>query len=227
MKPDEFNPATYHHKELDMGHLWKITSKSHRCFSILSATFVGLLLGLTLSIPASGAIWVDVTGIRSTGITEWTFHGSDTITDFGGTVTASFSWNNFSSYVNETHFPSIPPGQLAITNTTKSTSQTGKFLSLADGGANFDDDFILNFNGPLDIENGDVFTLAGTFNMNIDINQLAPNGLPYSGTNTQTSDFGSLALSVVAIPEPTTLILSIALLSGMFYPRRRPLTFCA
>ena len=210
-----------------MRHLLKITSKSHRCFSILSATFGGLLLGLTLSIPASGALWVDVTGIRSTGITEWTFHGSDTITDFGGTITSSFSWNNFSSYVNENHFPSIPPGQLAITNTTKSMSQTGKFLSLVDGGANFDDDFILNFNGPLDIENGDVFTLAGTLNMNIDINQLAPNGLPYSGTNTQTSDFGSLTLSVVEIPEPTALILSIALLSGMFYPRHRPLTFCA
>lgn len=204
-----------------MGHLWKIASKNYRCFSIVSATFVSLLLGLTLSIPASGALWVDVTGIRSTGITEWTFRGSDTITDFGGTSTASFSWNNFSSFVNETHFPSIPSGQLAITNTTNSTSQTGKFLSLTDGGANFDDDFILNFNGPLVIENGDVFTLAGTFNMDIDINQFVPNGLPYSGTNTQTSDFGSLTLSVVAIPEPTTLVLSIALLSGMFYPCRR------
>ena len=92
------------------------------------------------------------------------------------------------------------------------------------GGSNFNDDFILNLNGPLDVENGDAFTLAGTFNLNIDINQLAPNGLPYSGTNTQTSNFGSLTLSVVAIPEPTTLMLSIALLGGMLYPRYRPLT---
>jgi hypothetical protein len=210
-----------------MGRLWKIAFKSHRCFLILSATFVALLLGLTLPRPASGALWVDVTGIRSTGVTNWTFHGSDTITGFGGAVTSSLFWNNFLDYVTETHYPFIPSGELAITNTTRSTSQTGKFLSLVNGGSNFNDDFILNLNGPLDVENGDAFTLAGTFNLNIDINQLAPNGLPYSSTNTQTSNFGSLTLSVVAIPEPTTLILSIALLSGMLYPRYRLLTCCA
>ena len=210
-----------------MGCLSKITFKSHCRFLILPATFVALLLGLTSPRPANGALQVDVTGIRSTGVTDWTFHGSDTITGFGGTVTSSLSWNNFLDYVTETHYPLIPSGELAITNTTKSTSQTGKFLSLVNGGANFNDDFILNLNGPLDVENGDAFTLAGTFNLNIDINQLAPNGLPYSGTNTQTSNFGSLTLSVVAIPEPTTLMLSIALLSGMLYPRYRPLTCCA
>lgn len=210
-----------------MGCLSKITFKSHCRFLILPTTFVALLLGLTSPRPANGALQVDVTGIRSTGVTDWTFHGSDTITGFGGTVTSSLSWNNFLDYVTETHYPLIPSGELAITNTTKSTSQTGKFLSLVNGGANFNDDFILNLNGPLDVENGDAFTLAGTFNLNIDINQLAPNGLPYSGTNTQTSNFGSLTLSVVAIPEPTTLMLSIALLSGMLYPRYRPLTCCA
>ena len=207
-----------------MGRLWKITFKSHRWFLILPTTFVALLLGLTSPRPSSGAIRVDVTGIRSTGVTDWTFHGSDTITGFGGAVTSSLFWNNFLDYVTETHYPLIPSGELAITNTTRSTSQTGKFLSLVNGGSNFNDDFILNLNGPLDVENGDTFTLAGTFNLNIDINQLAPNGLPYSGTNTQTSNFGSLTLSVVAIPEPTTLMLSIALLGGMLYPRYRPLT---
>lgn len=210
-----------------MGPLWKITLRKHTCFLILSATFVGLLLGPAFPTPARGALRVDVTGTGGTGVTNWTFHGSDTIAGFGGSITSSFSWNNFSDYVTKNHYPLIPSGELSITNTTRSTSQTGKFLSLVNGGSNFNDDFVLNFNGPLDAKNGDTFTLAGTFNLNIDINHLAASGLPYSGTNTQTSDFGNLTLSITAIPEPTTLVLLTALLVGMFYPRHRLLTLCA